>query len=131
MSVSIELNAKQIYQKVTNDKFGKALANEWARLIQPYVPRSTGQLMQNITLKPFEITYDSVYAHYMYEEILYVDPVTGSPWADFGKQKVPTGQNLTYRTNLNPFATDHWDKKAARAGQGRKLLLFANKYLLN
>ena len=131
MSVSIELNKKQINQKVTNDKFGKALANEWARLIQPYVPRATGQLIQNVTLKPFEITYNQNYAHYMYEGVLYVDPVTGSPWADFGTEKIPTGRNLTYRTDLNPFATDHWDSKAEQAGQGRKLISFANKYLSN
>lgn len=129
MAISIELYEKQIIDEVTNDNFGRHIALEWSRLIRPYVPYATGQLQQNVTIKPFEITYDQPYAHYMYEGILYVDPVTGSSYAEFGTEKVPTNKKLSYRKDHNPFATDHWDQKAARAGQLEKLYKTINNAL--
>lgn len=127
MTVTIELNEPQIVQKVTNDNFGKFVATEWERLIRPYVPYKTGQLQQKVTISPFQIKYEQPYAHYMYTGVLYVDPVTGSPWGKFGSEKVPTMQNLTYRTDHNLYATDHWDQKAAKAGQLAKLYSSINK----
>ena len=128
MSVRIDLNEPKILKKVTNDRFGLFVSAEWKRLIDPYTPRDAGIMMQNIELRPWEIEYFEPYSHYMYEGILYVDPDTGSSWAGFGAEKVPTGQALNYQQN-NPFATDHWDIKAAEAGQLSKLYRILNSAL--
>lgn len=120
MSLTINLNEDQIHDKVRNKKLGLFVANEWKRLINPYTPREKGTLLQTAKVRPWEIEYIQPYSHYMYEGILYIDPSTGSAWAGFGVDKVPTDKNLNYQ-KVNPFATDHWDKKAAKAGQQNKL----------
>ena len=120
MKLTVELYEANIRDKVRTDRFGRFVANEWKRLIHPYTPRDTGVLMETAKIRPFEIEYIQPYSHYMYEGILYVDPDTGSSWAEFGATKIPTDTLLKYQKN-NPFATDHWDKKAAQAGQKNKL----------
>ena len=42
MEVKIDLNEPKIIKKVTNDRFGLFVSNEWKRLIDPYTPRDTG-----------------------------------------------------------------------------------------
>lgn len=44
MNVRVDLNEPKIREKVTGDKLGKFIANEWYRLIVPYTPRDTGTL---------------------------------------------------------------------------------------
>lgn len=125
MKVRIDLNKAKIVGKVKNNRFGLFVSNEWKRLIDLYTPRNNGTLMQTAIKKPFEIEYIQPYSHYMYEGILYVDPNTGSPWAGFGVEKIPTGQLLNYQKK-NPCSTDHWDIKAAQAGQLDKLYRVVN-----
>ena len=120
MKVTIYLNEPQIIEKVTSNRFGMFVSVQWQRLINPYTPKDTGMLLGTTLWRPFEIEYVQPYSNYMYEGILYVDPETGSSWADFGDKKVPTEKLLEYQKN-NPFATDHWDIKAAEAGQLNKL----------
>lgn len=124
----IDLNEPQIRQKVTNDRFGLFVAHEWKRLLNPYTPRDNGTLMNTTEETPWKIKYIQPYSHYMYQGILYVDPDTRSSWAGFGVQKVPTGESLNYQKN-NPYATDHWDVKAAQAGQLDKLYRTLNNAL--
>ena len=50
-------------------------------------------------------------------------------WSRPGVSKVPSGKRFNYRTDKNPFATDHWDKAAEQAGQKEKLIQAANEYL--
>lgn len=73
-----------------------------------YVPYENGDLRTNIEEGPNYIRYNSPYAHYIYEGILYVDPETGSAWARKDATKVPTGKSLTYHT---AGTGDHWDKR--------------------
>ncbi len=120
MIFRIDLNEPQIIKKVTNDRFGLFVSNEWKRLIDPYTPRDNGLMMQTAHKRPFEIEYIQPWSHYVYEGILYVDPNTGSSWAGFGVEKIPTGKPLDYQKK-NPYSTDHWDVKAAQAGQLTKL----------
>ena len=100
------LDKRKIRKKLTNDEFGKAAARHWKRLINPYTPRDTGELMGRIG-KPVKILPFKI--HYMadYSEIVY-DNIRGVKFITFG-------------TNRNPFATDHWDVKAEAAGQKEKL----------
>ena len=66
INAKVQLNRPRILNTVENDSFGLFLANEWRRLITPYTPHRDGQLEQQVSLAPFEITYISPYSHYMY-----------------------------------------------------------------
>ena len=105
MNIKLELNEQQIIKKVTNDKFGLLAATEWKRLIDPYTPKDTGMLENNITLRPFEIHYNMPYSVYVY----------------YG-----TGKSFQKK---NPYSTDHWDKAAEGAGQKDKLCRTLNAAL--
>ena len=114
MDVKIELNKKQIFDKVTNPKLGLYVSQTWKKLIDPYTPRDTGQLMgitgQTVVIKPFELHYTSNYASYVYDN--------------------PRGVTfITSGSGRNPYATDHWDEKAAAAGQKDKLIRSTNAAL--
>lgn len=105
MNLRIDLNEPQIRQKVTNDRFGRLVSHEWKRLLNPYVPRDTSMLMQNVDELPFKLHYKQPYAVYVYE----------GDYMNFQKK--------------NPFSTDHWDEKAAQAGQLNKLYRTINNAL--
>ncbi len=137
MNLRIDLNEPQILEKVTSDKFGLLVSHEWKRLINPYTPRSEGMLEDNVTELPFALHYRQKYAHYQYEGIVYVDheyqvgafynPQYGF-WSRPGVTKIPSDIPLQYQKN-NPYATDHWDIKAAQAGQLNKLYRAINNAL--
>lgn len=140
VKVDVTLNMPRILNKVENDNFGLILAKEWKRLIDPYTPHKDGFLERNVALKPFEITYKMSYSHYMYHGVPYVDPLYrvggftndgGITWFSRpGIAKVPdASKHFNYSKDPNQFATDHWDVKAAEAGQQDKLINAANKYL--
>ena len=102
MNVRINLNESKIQNKVTNDRFGLFVSKEWKRLIDPYTPRDTSMLMQKVKIMPFKLHYKAPYA-----AVVYIN----SRGARF----------ITQGTGRNPFATDHWDVKAGKAGQKAKL----------
>ena len=137
MNVRIELNEPKILNKVTNDRFGLFVANEWKRLINPYTPKDSGILIQSAKIAPWQIEYIQPYSAYMYYGQLYVDPKYNvgafySPgfgyWSRPGIKKVPSGKPLQYQKN-NPYSTDHWDVKAEQAGQKQKLYRTINAAL--
>lgn len=110
----ITLDEPKIVDKVTNDKFGLAVATEWKRLIGPYTPRDTGQLEDTATITPWTITYapankrnNYVYAHRIYH-----------------------GTNFNFQTTHNPYATHHWDSAAEQAGKVTDLYNYINNVLL-
>ena len=105
MELRIDLNEPQILQKVTSNKFGLLVSHEWKRLINPYTPRDTGLLEQNVTELPFKLHYKQPYAVYVYN-----------------------GEDMQFQKN-NPYSTDHWDIKAAQAGQLNKLYRTINNAL--
>ena len=130
------MNEPHIREKVTSDRFGLLVSNEWKRLINPYTPKDTGIMMQSARLRPWEIEYIQPYSAYMYYGEVYVDPVTGAGgylgskgwFSRPGVKKVPSGRPLQYQKN-NPYATDHWDEKAEQAGQKDKLYRTLNNAL--
>ena len=109
MIIRIDFNESKIIEKVTNDRFGKFVSNEWKRIIDPYTPRDTGALMgvagQTVDIKPFELHYKSKYA-----EVVYY------------------GEHMNFQ-RINPFSTHHWDIAAERAGQKDKLYRVINNGL--
>lgn len=110
MQIDVKIDQKKILDKVTDDKFGLFVSQSWKRLIDPYTPRRTGQLMGitgvTVDIQPFELHYNTNYAEYAY---------FSEGW-DFFKE-------------LSPFATDHWDEKAATAGQTDKLYRTLTNYV--
>ena len=137
MKLRIDLNEPQIIQKVTSDRFGKLVSSTWKKLIDPYTPKDTGSLEKNVTELPFALHYKQWYARYMYEGIVYVDPkykvgAFYNPeygfWSRFGVKKIPSDRKFNYQKN-NDFSTDHWDIKAAEAGQLNKLYRTINNAL--
>lgn len=112
--LKIDLNEGKIFGKVTNDRWGLFVANEWKRLIDPYTPRDTGVLMgitgQTVDILPFKIHYKSNYAEDVY----------------YNRRGV---KFITQGSGRNPFATQEWDKAAAKAGQQDKLYRILNNAL--
>lgn len=105
MNLRIDLNEPQILQKVTSDRFGKEVSHQWKLLLNPYTPRDTATLMQNVDELPFKLHYKQPYAVYVYE----------GDYMEFQKK--------------NPYSTDHWDIKAAQAGQLNSLYRTLNAAL--
>ena len=109
MELKINLNESRIKEKVTSDRFGKLVSNEWKRLIDPYTPRDTGVLMgitgQTVDIQPFKLHYKSKYAEYVYY-----------------------GSDMNFQKK-NPYSTYEWDIAAEKAGQKDKLYLILNNAL--
>lgn len=139
MILRIDLNEPKILQKVTSDRFGLEVSNQWKKLIDPYTPYDTGTLIQNVKKLPFALHYKEPYAHYIYMGEVYVDPVykvggfyneSYGWWSRPGVEKVPSGRQFAkFNTNHNPKATDHWDEVAAESGQLNKLYRTLNNAL--
>ena len=114
MEIKIDLNEPKIIEKVTNDRFGLFVSQQWKKQIDPYTPKDTGALMGAIgaraELLPFGIWYKSDYADAVY----------------YNRRGVTF---ITQGSGRNPYATDHWDIKAEQAGQKDKLYRTLNSAL--
>ena len=92
--------------------------------------------MENVQFSPWQMKYSQPYSSQVYYGEIYVDPETGASgfltdegWKSRpGVKKVPSGRMMQYQKN-NPFAKDHWDIKAAEAGQLNKLYRTLNSGL--
>lgn len=85
----------------------------------PYVPKESGALEQSTNITPDYLEYWQPYGHYQWAGEVYgpnipiKDPETGIVIGWFSPpQKYPTGRSLTYSTEVNANATDHWDDTA-------------------
>lgn len=56
---------------------------------------------------------------FLYEGLVMVDPLTGSPWARKDAKKVVTDRPLQFDKTRHPEATDHWFD-AAKQKDGKK-----------
>jgi hypothetical protein len=111
------LDLKGHANKVMNYKaFWTFAASEWHRLYSPYVPSGdSGNLRDQVVIRPGEIEHTVPYAHYQYQGIVYGP---NYPISEGGRvtgyfsppHKRPTGAKLKYR---NPKASAKWDQAAA------------------
>ena len=117
-------NPSSIADRIIDDDVGTFVASEWSRYFAKYVPMREGILAQDITIEPFQVTYNSPYAHYQWMGKLYVDPITLKGafydpdygfWSRPGVSKIPTGIPLNYSKEQNPLATSHWEVPAFEA----------------
>lgn len=88
------IGVEKLYNEIprrlmTADDFWTFAANEWHRLISKYTPKDTGTLMNNVTIKPKQIEYNSPYAMHVYH-----------------------GDRMNFRKDQNPLACAHWDEAA-------------------
>ena len=93
MEIKIDLNEPKILEKVTGDKFGLFVSQQWKKQIDPYTPRDTGTMEDTARLYPFKIHYIQPYSTRVYY-----------------------GYDLNFQKK-NPYSTYEWDIKAAQAGQ--------------
>lgn len=139
VTVTSNINMAPALKKIRSDKFWKYAAQEWKRLMIPYVPRRTGHLMQNVEAKPNEVIYKEPYARYLYNGKVYVDPKYGvSGFTNDGGitwfsrknvKKVPANRALKIRRDVNPKASAQWDKAAIKDKQDLLLVSSMQKWV--
>lgn len=104
-----------VYDSTGGDPGRLFLANEMRRLMDPYVPSEQVGILRSsartyVKKHKGYIEYNTPYAHYQYEGILYVSSITGSSWAKAGEHKVKTNVKLKQVKTFHPLASAHWDK---------------------
>lgn len=84
-----------------------ALAKKVKEDTEPYVPMDNSVLRNDTKVVGDTIIYPGPYARYLYYGKLYVDPLTGSPFAKKDVTKVPANpeRNLKY---WHPGTCSHW-----------------------
>jgi len=99
-------------------EIGSAAQELWSSIVfygsTPYMPMITGQFIDlsiaasTELFKYGELLYPTVYAHFLWQGIVFVDPETGSAWARAGVTKIPIGRELIFNKESNPLATAQW-----------------------
>lgn len=101
-----DINPTKIVAKITDSKkLWKTAHAEWWRLISPYTPFQTGNLMSKVSINSERIKYKSPYAHHAY-----------------------MGENLDFRKDKHPLASARWSE-AATPSQLPKLAETLRNYI--
>lgn len=135
----MQLNGKLILNpdilRTYNDKLAKAqqfVDSECIRLMVPYTPMLSGQMMQSATrgtvIGSGETKYNSPYARYQYYGKLMVSSITGSSYARKGESKVLTGKDLHYNKSKHPRAGKLWFERM-KADRKEQILKGAERLL--
>ena len=68
MNIRVEshINLTPAMKKIESNELWTLAANEWWKAYYDYVPNDTGNLRQNVTIKPKEITHNVPYASTIY-----------------------------------------------------------------
>lgn len=112
------LDREKILNKVTNDRFGQKVSDEWYTLLNPFTPRDTGRTQLTAVTSPFKIGY------------MPINPES-TDGISYATEIYQNTRKVHFKTIHNPFATDHWDIKAAEAGQLEELYKRLNSALKN
>lgn len=103
-------------------------ANELLRLSDPYVPLDQGGLsLSGHVENGTDVVWNTPYAHYMWEGIVYVDPLlhcagfsTEDGWRSRKDvQKIPTDRSLSYGNGNLRGA--HWAERMLQNGGQEKI----------
>lgn len=113
LSGKLVINPKS--QQVNKEKIAKAqqfVDSKCIKLMKPYTPMLSGQMMQSATrgtvIGSGEIKYNSPYARYQYYGKLMVSSITGSSYARKGESKVLTSKDLHHNKSRHPRAGKLW-----------------------
>lgn len=136
MSVKIQVNIDPAAIQASrglgsSDKVQVFIAENVARLCDPYVPMSAGagaHMKEQYTIAPdgSSITYHGPYAHFQYVGEVMVGVMSGSPWAMSGEPKRYTGRPLDYHGG--PMRGKGWDKRML-ADRGDELVAAVADYI--
>lgn len=98
-----------------NEAVMTELHNLLIQYCDPYVPMREGVLSQNVIATKDYAHYQSPYAHYMHEGVVYgpsipiiENGVIVGWWSP--PNKYPTGDSITYSPEKHPLATHHWEQ---------------------
>ncbi len=106
VKASLKLDASAIAGKLTrNNKVGTFLASEWHRLISPFTPKQTGNLIEGKIIKPYAIQYTAHYANRLYY-----------------------GKKFNFRKDKNVKSTSYWSEKG-EATEKSKLIDAVGKFI--
>ena len=147
IGVKAIINERKIKNKLYgNPRLARFAPQQWHKLMRQYTPMRDGNLYRNVQYLDFAIKYTSPYSHYMYNGEIYGpnlafdenwNPISSTPpWDNVaywrskkGQRKSPTGRKFNYLKDRSPYATDHWDLAAEKAGQKDKLYKAINAAL--
>lgn len=103
------------------------LSEQYLQACRARMPLRTGSLQQlsHTDDEGRKIVFPGPYARFLYYGKVMVDPVTGSPWAREGAQKVVTEKDLTFS---NPSATARW-AEVAWAQDGKAIMAGVNRIM--
>lgn len=106
--------------------------------ITRYMPYRSGALATKLKIirSPTEIEVLGPYAHYQYEGVVWVDPVTHAAgfltangwWSRRDVPKVQTSRPLDYDRSKNPEAGPHWDRRLM-AAEGEAIAADVQDYI--
>lgn len=116
--IKLILDRERILNKVCNDRFGQKVSDEWYTLTNPFTPRDTGRTQLTAVTSPWKIGYKPINP----------EDTTDSSYAS---DIYLNTRKVRFKKTHNPFATDHWDIKAAEAGQLEELYKRLNEALKN
>ena len=121
-----KINLKTTLSKLESDDLWLFAAHEWHRLYSKYVPHDTGQLRDNVSIKPKEITHNAPYSRFIYYGVQMVDPQYGvggftndggiSWFSRPGVKKIMSGKSLNLKNG-----SKEWDKAARRDKKDKTL----------
>lgn len=114
MKVEINIfNPQRTMSRILDDNVGIFMSTTCARYMDKYTPMQRGMLLENKTLLPFKVVYNSPYAHYIHEGNAMVGP-NGSAWAKLGETKHYSGKKLEFSKEQNTFARSHWEESVQK-----------------
>lgn len=133
--VKVKIDVLGTVNKINDPKFWTFAANEYHKLLTPYVPMDSGTLSETVKTKGGEgngeIEYYAPYAHYIYEGKA-MGPSFFSDgfgfWSPPGERKHYTGKKLNISKSKHPLASTHWDE-AAEPTQRPKLIEAMQSYI--
>lgn len=96
VTVNIDAISSRIEQAISDEGVLTQVHQEFANIIDPYVPYDTGALSQNIEVTAEGVRYTEDYAYKQYH-----------------------GEEFRHKTEHHPLATAYWDKVAMQTEKER------------
>ena len=128
-----DFNLQDCIKNMGLDEKGRVqsvVTDEVLRLSDVYVPFSEGTLKASGMVDPTDetvIIWNTPYARYMWNGILYVDPETKSPFAREGVMKEPAEPEVKLKYHNGNKRSDHWVEKMMQNGGREKIEKAARK----
>ena len=66
LTAELHIDAGRLAEELRSDGLWLHAARQWHRLYEPYVPRDTGRLYQEVRISPGQIEHTAPYAAYVY-----------------------------------------------------------------